>query len=85
MDSVNYSNFRKKIKYYFKKVNDGSEPLIVTNKNPKDNVVVISKNEYDAMIETLSIQSNSYLMNKISVGRKEVKDHQLSQYELIDD
>ena len=32
MDAVNYSNFRKNLKHYFKQVNDDSEPLIVTNK-----------------------------------------------------
>lgn len=84
MDAVNYSNFRKKLKDYFKKVNEDSEPLIVTNKDPEDNVVIISKDEYDSLMETLEIQSNSYLMNKINAGRQEVSNHQLSKHELID-
>ncbi|WP_308558037.1 type II toxin-antitoxin system Phd/YefM family antitoxin [uncultured Lactobacillus sp.] len=84
MDAVNYSNFRKRLKDYFKKVNEDSEPLIVTNKDPEDNVVILSKDEYDSLIETLSIQSNSYLMNKINAGKEEVKNNQLSQHDLID-
>ncbi|WZL16642.1 MAG: Hypothetical protein LKU_02109 [Lactobacillus kefiranofaciens] len=84
MDAVNYSNFRKDLKTYFKQVNDDSEPLIVTNKNPEDNVVVLSKDEYDALIETLAIQSNKYLMDKINRGRKQVAKAQTNQHELID-
>ena len=50
MEAVAYSNFRKDLKDYFKKVNTNSEPLIVTNKEPEDNVVVMSKDDYDAIM-----------------------------------
>ena len=73
MDAVNYSNFRRNLKDYFKKVNEDSEPLIVTNKDPEDNVVILSKDDYDSLIETLTIQSNNYLMDKINRVRKPVK------------
>lgn len=72
MNAVNYSNFRKNLKTYFRQVNDNSEPLIVINKNHKNNVVVLSKNEYDSLLETLSIQSNEYLMDKIKRGREQI-------------
>ena len=62
MEAVAYSNFRKSLKDYFKQVNDNSEPLIVTNKNPEDNVVVMSKEDYDAIMETLTVNSNDYLI-----------------------
>lgn len=84
MDAVNYSNFRKKLKDYFKQVNDHSEPLIVTNKDPEDNVVVMSKDEYDSLIETLDIESNKYLMDKIRRGQKQVDEGRISRHELID-
>lgn len=84
MDAVNYSNFRKNLKHYFKQVNDDSEPLIVTNKEPEDNVVVLGKEDYDALVETLEIQSNQYLMDKIERGRKQVSEGTITQHELID-
>lgn len=84
MDAVNYSNFRRNLKSYFKQVNDDSEPLIITNKNPEDDVVVISKEEYDSLVETLKIQSNEYLMTKIERGRRQVAEGKTSQHELID-
>ena len=82
MDAVNYSNFRKNLKHYFKQVNDDSEPLIVTNKEPEDNVVVLGKEDYDALVETLEIQSNQYLMDKIERGRKQVSEGTIKQHEL---
>ncbi|QNQ80511.1 type II toxin-antitoxin system Phd/YefM family antitoxin [Lactobacillus sp. PV034] len=84
MDAVNYSNFREHLKDYFKQVNDRSEPLIVTNKQPEDNVVILSKDEYDAMIETMKIQSNDYLMEKIAAGHREVNAAKLQSLDLID-
>ncbi|WEV51176.1 type II toxin-antitoxin system Phd/YefM family antitoxin [Lactobacillus sp. ESL0731] len=84
MDAVNYSNFRKHLKDYFKQVNDHSEPLIVTNKEPEDNVVVMSKQEYDSLVETLDIESNKYLMAKIRNGQKQVDANRAVHHELID-
>lgn len=73
MEAVAYSNFRKSLKDYFKQVNDNSEPLIVTNKNPEDNVVVMSKEDYDAIMETLTVNSNDYLMQKLARGDEQFK------------
>ena len=85
MEAVAYSNFRKSLKDYFKQVNDNSEPLIVTNKNPEDNVVVISKEDYDAIMETLTVNSNDYLMQKLARGDKQFKAGGVKQHELIED
>lgn len=85
MEAVAYSNFRKGLKDYFKQVNDNSEPLIVTNKNPEDNVVVMSKDDYDAIMETLTVNSNDYLMQKIARGDKQFKAGEFKQHELIED
>ena len=85
MDAVAYSNFRKKLKDYFKQVNNDSEPLIVTNKDQRENVVVMSKDDYDAIMETLRINSNNYLMEKISRGEQQFKAGKFKQHELIED
>ncbi|MRY60834.1 type II toxin-antitoxin system prevent-host-death family antitoxin, partial [Parabacteroides distasonis] len=42
MEAVVYSNFRNNLKNYMKKVNDEYEPLMVVNKNPDENIVVLS-------------------------------------------
>lgn len=73
MKAVLYSNFRKNLKRYFKQVNNDREPLIVANKNPEDNIVVMSKEDYDSIIETLTINSNDYLMDKLARGDRQLK------------
>lgn len=45
MKAVVYSTFRNHLKDYMKKVNDEFEPLTVVNKNPDEDIVVISKSE----------------------------------------
>ena len=85
MEAVAYSNFRKGLKDYFRKINADSEPLIVTNKNPEDNVVVMSKEDYDVIMETLNINANDYLMQKIARGNKQFKNGEFKQHELIED
>lgn len=76
MEAVTYSNFRQGLKSYLKQVNQDSEPLIVTSQNSDDNVVVISKNDYDEMMETMRMVSNPYLIEKIRKGDKQFKKSQ---------
>ncbi|MCH3923233.1 type II toxin-antitoxin system Phd/YefM family antitoxin [Limosilactobacillus sp.] len=85
MEAVAYSNFRKGLKEYFKQVNTNNEPLIVTNKNPQDNVVVISKDDYDAIMETLTISNNDYLMAKIARGDAQFEKGSFKTHDLIEE
>ncbi|MCD2257296.1 type II toxin-antitoxin system Phd/YefM family antitoxin [Lactobacillus sp. CC-MHH1034] len=85
MDAVGISNFRKNLKDYVQKVNDDSTPLIVTNRNPEDNVVVMSKRDYDSMQETMAVLSNMYLMNKIHRGDEQFAAGKGQIHELIED
>ena len=85
MEAVAYSNFRKSLKDYFKQVNANSEPLIVTNKNADDNVVIMAKSDYDAIMETVSINSNDYLMQKIAKGDQEFAKGNFKTHELLED
>ena len=48
-------NVSKSFKDYMKKVNDEFEPLAVVNKNPDEDIVVVSKSEWDSIQETLRI------------------------------
>lgn len=73
MDAVSYSNFRQNLKSFMKQVNNDADAVIVTAKEPEDNVVVMSQRDYDAMQETLRIMSNKYLMAKINEGDRQFK------------
>ena len=65
MEAVVYSTFRNHLKDYMKKVNDEFEPLAVVNKNPDEDIVVVSKSEWDSIQETLRIVQNKELSDKV--------------------
>jgi len=85
MQAVNYSNFRQNLKSYLQTVNEDSEPFIVTTKDSKDDVVVLSVEEYDSLVETAKITSNAYLMDKITRSAKQFSQGQFKEHELIDE
>ena len=57
MLAVNYSTYRNKLKEYCDRVTDDNETVIVTRKSEK-NVVVMSLDEYNNMMESLRILKN---------------------------
>ncbi len=57
MLAVNYSTYRNNLKEYCDRVTDDNETVIVTRKGEK-NVVVMSLDEYNNMMENLKILKN---------------------------
>ncbi|MGT2912088.1 type II toxin-antitoxin system Phd/YefM family antitoxin [Streptococcus cameli] len=84
MEAVVYSTFRNHLKDYMKKVNDEFEPLVVVNKNPDEDIVVLSKKEWDSLQETLRIAQNKELSDKVLRGMQDVKQG-LTQVRTIED
>lgn len=85
MEAIAYSHFRNHLKDYMKKVNDEFEPLIVVNKNPEEDIVVISKSEWNSIQETLAVANNTYLSDKVLRGMAEVKAGKSQKRDLIED
>lgn len=73
MEAVLYSTFRNHLKDYMKKVNNEFEPLTVVNKNPDEDIVVLSKSEWDSIQETLKIAQNKELSDKVLRGMSQVR------------
>lgn len=67
-----------------KKVNDEFEPLVVVNKNPEEDIVVLSKSEWDSLQETLVVARNAYLSQKVLRGMAQVKAGQTQERNLIE-
>ena len=84
MEAVVYSNFRNNLKEYMKKVNDEYEPLMVVNKNPEEDIVVLSKDNWDSIQETIRLMSNDYLSDKVLSGMKQVRKGLVSTHDLIE-
>jgi antitoxin YefM len=57
MDAVSYSDLRENLKTYMDKVYDDKDALIITQKDKK-NLVLISRDEYNSLIETNYLLSN---------------------------
>lgn len=66
--AVTYSTFRNNLKSYLRKVNEDADTLLVTNTDPADDVVVIGKDDYESLMETMRIYNNPYLRDKIDRG-----------------
>ena len=84
MEAVVYSNFRNNLKNYMKKVNDEYEPLMVVNKNPDENIVVLSKENWDSIQETIRLMNNEYLSDKVLSGMEQVKQKKVIQRPLLE-
>ena len=67
-----------------KKVNDEYEPLMVVNKNPDENIVVLSKKNWDSIQETIRLMNNEYLSDKVLSGMEQVKQKKVIQRLLLE-
>lgn len=85
MEAVSYSNFRRNLKSYMAQVNEESDPLIVTAKDPEDTVVVMGKSDYDSMQETMYILSNPALMARIRRGDAQIAAGKGQKHDLLTD
>lgn len=64
MLATNYSNVRENLKAYCDKVTDENETLIITRKDNK-NVVLMSQNEYNNLLENIKIIQNPKCIKKL--------------------
>lgn len=83
--AVAYSNFRQNLRSYMRQVNEDADMLLVTSTNPDDNVVVMSANNYDSLMETLHVAENPYLSDKVLRGLKQVRTGRTIRHDLIEE
>lgn len=72
MLAVNFSNMRENFKKYCDKVNEDYETIIITRKNNK-NVVMISQDEYNNLMENLYIMSDKKYYDRLVESRKQIE------------
>jgi len=72
MLAVNYSTLRENLKKYCDATNQDLETIIVTRKSG-GNVVLISENEYNNLLENLYIRSNPQYYSKLLQSIEELK------------
>ncbi|MCH9274837.1 type II toxin-antitoxin system Phd/YefM family antitoxin [Bifidobacterium amazonense] len=84
VQAVSYSAFRNNLKSYIRKVNEDADMLMVTNIDPEDNVIVMSVNDYDSLMESLRVYQNPYLRDKIARGLEQVRQGDAREHTLIE-
>ena len=84
MTAVNYSNIEKNFKKYFDKIINDYETFIIT-RSDRENVVLLSENEYNNMLENLYIRSNEKDYAELLESIQQLKNGNSRIRELIDE
>lgn len=72
MLAVNFTNMRENFKAYCDMVNEDYETIIITRKDNK-NVVMISQDEYNNLMENLFIMSDKKYYDRLVESRKQIE------------
>jgi len=72
MFALNYSQFRKNMKTYLDRVTDDYDTLVITRKENR-NVVIMSEEAYNNMVENLFIMSDTDNYLSLLESIKELK------------
>ena len=83
--AVAYSNFRRNLRSYMRQVNENADMLLDTSTNPDDNMVVMSADDYDSLLETLHVAENPYLSDKVLRGLGQVRAGRTVRHDLIEE
>ena len=83
--AVAYTNFRKDLKSYLRRVNDDADMLLVTNKDSHDNGVVMSADDYESLMETLRVYQNPGLFDKVRRGMAQVRSGGTATHDLVEE
>lgn len=84
MIAVNYSSLRENMKKYMDKTTDEYETVIVTRKNNK-NVVILSEETYNNMLENIYIMSNKENYSRLLKGKENVEKNSIKEHSLLED
>jgi len=83
MDAVSYSDLRQNLKSYLDKVYSDHDPLIITRKN-NENLVLISINEYNSLMETNYLLSNEANAEHLKKSIDQYNNGKVKNRELIE-
>ena len=74
MQAIIYTEARNKLNKIIDKVHENSEPYLIVGTKGRKDAVLISKEDYDNLIENLYILSNPKWVKSISKGLKELEE-----------
>lgn len=83
MEITTYTNFRQNLKSYLDLIISSRSPLFVTRSKGED-VVVLSKTDYESMQETIHLLSSPKNTERIALALKEYEQGKGESKELIE-
>ena len=83
MIATNYSEVRNNLKAYCDKATKDYETIIITRKN-NENVVLMSEEEYNNLMENLYIRSNLKYYQRLVESINEVEKGNVKEHDLIE-
>ena len=84
MQITTYSNFRQNLKTFLDNVFVNHDPLFITITNG-ENIVVLSKTDYESLTETLHLLGNSNNAKRLMDGIKEFEEGKGLQQNIIEE
>lgn len=84
MLAVNYSELRNNLKHYCDKTIDNLETILVTRKDER-NVVMISLEKYNNLVENAYIMSDSDYYKELTNRAKDIRDHKFIEKDIIEE
>jgi len=81
MLAANPSDIRRNLKDFMDKVVDDNEPLIITRPGGRD-VVMLSKEEYDNIIENIHVLGNKANREWLLLGKKQAEVGKLREVKI---
>jgi antitoxin YefM len=82
MIAINYSMARQNFKKYCDKTVNDFETIIITRER-SENVVLMSENEYNNMLENLYVRSNAKDYNELILSIQQLKNGKGKARELV--
>ena len=83
MEITTYSNFRQNLKAFMDSVLKNRAPLFITRTKGED-VVMLSKEDYESMEETLYLLSNPRNAERLAKGLREYEEGKGVKRDLVD-
>ena len=84
MNAITYTDLKQNLKTYIDKVIQDNEPLIIARKN-NENVVLLSANEYNSLVETNYLLSNETNAEHLKKSIAQHKSGKIKAKELHED
>ncbi|MEK0210263.1 type II toxin-antitoxin system Phd/YefM family antitoxin [Bifidobacterium mongoliense] len=81
MFTLPYTTFRRSMKETMRRIHDDADVMLVTNRDPADNVVVMSQDDYESLMETLRVQSNPDLHRRVLSGMRQSVEGTEEEYD----